>query len=69
MENQTKIYVNDKEAKLFLRFLQYQTKWERFFNDNNITSVHIHKNTKGELVVWEWSEKEIIQSVDNHLTS
>jgi hypothetical protein len=54
------IYIGftDEVCELVKRFLQYQSKWERLFNDKTVKSVHIHKDSGDELATWVWTEKD-----------
>jgi len=53
------VYLNKQEAELFVSFRKYQPQWERLLSDDDINSVHIHKDPETKkLAVFEWFEKE-----------
>jgi len=54
----TQIELTNREAELFKKFRQYQSKWERFFTDEFVGSLTLHKGENNPKIEFEWRVRE-----------
>jgi hypothetical protein len=62
-DNKIPIYLEPERVKMFLKWCQFEDKWERLFSDEFVGSLSVHRAKFNPNIKFEWRtvEEEIFE--------